>query len=177
MKGLRLSRLLPAFLLLGFFAPVAARMSAGPAEAASPPPVIDSWYVASNWYNTYNTGGGHSVWYNFGYNAKDGGDVDLDFGQPCYVSGSGWGLSSWEFGCQSYTTVEANLTSVESGYDANPDHTDTRILDVGINDSVDESSWNWDNVGTSIAQILDQVGDGGKISPVGRVRRRAPVVI
>jgi hypothetical protein len=161
----RLCLPLSLLFLVGFLIPIST------ASAATPPPIIDSWYVSANWYATYNTGGGHSVWYNFGYNSKTDGFVYLDFAQPCWVPNSGWGLNSWQFGCQDYQTIEAELTSIRNGYDANSAHhsgTD-RILEIGINHSTDHPTWNYDNAGTGIAQIIDQVGNGNWIQLNGAV--------
>lgn len=147
-------------LLCVFIRPMS--MSTTTAEAATPPPVVDSWYAASNWYSTYNTGGGHSVWYNFGYNVKNGdpnsGDmVDLMMGHPCSING-GWGLQPWVYNnqCQDASTVESELQSIVNGYNANSAH-NWRVLAIGINNSTAHTSWNWDSVGTGEAKILDNI--------------------
>jgi hypothetical protein len=130
------------------------------ASGASPPPYTKSWYISSHWYNTYCgrcVGNGQSVWYNTGYYAINGGSFILDFGYPWENNGV-WGIWSWEFGYASLATIKSELQSVISGYEANSSHTQLLDLLVGTNDSVYNSSFNYDAFGTQLAKMLDSLG-------------------
>ena len=159
-------RVFPLALLLaiaGCFGP----QLTGNTRAASPPTTIDSWYVGPHWYTYY--GGGASVFYNYGHGMANGGESVLDWGVPCIDGNGAWSLSSFEYGCQSQATVKSELSSIKSGYDANSSHTQTRILAIGIDNNSTcintgcPSGINYDNVGTTIAQLIDSVGNGSHI--------------
>ena len=128
-----LGALLPVALTAGVVLSPASEVS-----AASPPPTTTSWYVGSNWYNTFNgkTDPSKSVWWNFGYNASNGGEVILDFAR-LDISGGVYGLDPWEYGFQSFSTVQNEIEQVMVGYDANSAHTQNVDLIIGTSNSGD----------------------------------------
>lgn len=160
-------------LLVLFLSALTVPLSMQTVGATTPPTNTDSWYVSSHWYTYY--GGGSSIFYNYGYNMSNGNFAILDWGTPCIDSNGAWSLSSWEYGCQTRSTVVSELKSIKSGYDANTAHTVSRSLIVGVHNNSTcintgcPPGVNYDTVGTNMAQIIDSVGDGSRIMFAGGV--------
>lgn len=137
-------RLLYSFVAaLGLLSSLALPSSTITAEASTIPTSLNSWYVSSHWYNTFNNpNNSYGVFYNFGYDLAQSypsGTVVLDFGSLYDPSGTTSGpyeLYTWEFKQQTFSTVQSEVEQIMQGWEANPNGANKLIrLVIGTNNS------------------------------------------
>lgn len=124
------------------------------AHAATEPPVYDSWYVNNDWYNTF-VGTNNSPFYNFGCDQPNGAKVILDFAIMGNPSSGVYEFDPWEYGWESISTVETQITSLLKGY-TSCGHTQQLDLIIGTsNSNADTNSYNWSGMGQALAGVVN----------------------
>jgi len=121
--------------------------------AATQPPVSDSYYVASYWYDHFDSDG--TPFYPYGQSIRNGATVILDFGAMLNPSSGTYQLDTWQYGTQSISTVKNEISRVLQGYDSQ-DHSSPMTLIVGTNNSNGtDSSYDWSGMGHAFAGLIN----------------------